>query len=100
MILDSKEIERMETRLDSMQRKLQQQYCETGKAVLEIADNEQKEINNIVDEMITLRRQLAEAKGELQCPECMAYNGMESRYCSRCGQLLNGERSTKNAGEK
>lgn len=89
--IGSKEIEHMEQQLEGMEARLQQQYCETGKAVLEIADNEQKEINSIVDEMIRLRRRIAEAKGDVQCADCMAYNDAGSKYCNRCGSRLEAE---------
>ena len=89
--IKAEEIERMEKQLESMEERLQRQYCETGKAVLEIADSEQKEINSIVDEMIRLRKRIAEAKGDIQCAGCMAYNASGSRYCNRCGSKLKNE---------
>lgn len=85
------EIEMMEKTLGQMEHELQNRYSEMGKSLLELADQERREIGSLVDDMIDLRRQLFTAKGETECENCTAYNPADARYCKNCGSKLTGK---------
>lgn len=82
------QVTRMEEKLDELEQQLQCHYCDMGKSILEMARQEQREINRLVDEIIKTRKALAQARCEVQCEECMAFNPPDSRYCRRCGARL------------
>ncbi|MDO4326249.1 MAG: zinc ribbon domain-containing protein [bacterium] len=74
--------------LSEMETALTEHYCDIGKSLLEIAEKEDKEINQLADKIIETRKQLALLQKEIQCPECLTYNSAGSRYCSNCGKRL------------
>ncbi len=82
------DIVQMEKLLNKMEFELQNRYAQMGKALLELAEKEQSSVNDLVDQMIDMRKCLAKAKGEQQCPECMTLNTPHSKYCSFCGLEL------------
>ena len=82
----------LEAVLSKKERELNELYCEMGKSLLELAENEQRVANRLVDEIIALRKKLVRAHNSVQCPECLAFNAAGSNYCSRCGSRFeNGE---------
>jgi len=64
----------MEKDLSKMECALYEQYCEIGKGILEMAEQENKKINFLVDRIIETHQKLAEAKNEKYCPECAEHN--------------------------
>lgn len=90
------EIERLEQALHRMERELQTNYQEIGKTVLEAADQQQKEVNKLVDDIISTRKQLSIAIEEIECDDCLAFNPRDARYCKRCGKKLD---QTETKGE-
>lgn len=82
------DIAQMEEKLRKLEHTLQRRYSEMGKGLLEMADQEQREIDRLVDEMIAIRKELAQAKNELRCESCTAFNPPDSNYCRRCGAKL------------
>lgn len=91
MQMDASERARMQELEDSIRQKeceLQKHYSQMGKSMLEMAEVEQRIVNRLVDEIIEARAELVEIKEEQECPECMAYNDADSRYCKRCGAKL------------
>ncbi|MDL2214098.1 zinc ribbon domain-containing protein [Clostridia bacterium OttesenSCG-928-O13] len=81
-------IARMENELDKLEGELQGRYRDMGKGLLELADQEQREIDRLVDEIVKTRKKLTRARHEIQCDECTAFNPPDSRYCRRCGAKL------------
>lgn len=87
----------MEKTLIRLENELQTHYRDIGKCLLEIAEHEQKTVNKLVDEIITLRRQLSICKQEIRCSTCMTVNPPDALYCKRCGKKLqNDERMNSN----
>ena len=82
------EIQRLEQSLSEMEAALTEHYCDIGKSLLELAEKEDKEINQLVDQIIETRRQIAALQKKVQCPGCLFYNSPDSRYCSHCGKKL------------
>lgn len=82
------EIKRMEQELSKMEYDLYEQYYEVGKSILEKAEQENKRINDLVEQIIETRRKLSEAKQEKYCPKCAASNDHGGLYCKRCGARL------------
>lgn len=82
------DVARMETALEEMEQALLARYSDVGKSVLELAEGEQRQVNALVERIVRARRQLARARGEVQCGECMTLNTPDSRYCKRCGHPL------------
>ncbi|MDL2235088.1 zinc ribbon domain-containing protein [Christensenellaceae bacterium OttesenSCG-928-L17] len=87
--------EKMETSAQALGKKIWKLECELlhrytsiGKGILELAESEAREVNRLVDEIIEMRQQLSEAKGELECSACMAHNVADSKFCNRCGAAL------------
>ncbi len=89
--LRSEETSRIEETLTRLEVDLQERYCRMGKELLEIADSEQRAINNLVDQIIKIKKALAVVNSEIECPQCMAHNASDSSYCKHCGQPLDGE---------
>lgn len=85
---DNEEIQKLELKLASKEAELERRYKELGKSLLELAGHEQRLANRLVDGIIEVKKQLALAKDEKQCPKCAAYNSGDSRYCKRCGLPL------------
>jgi hypothetical protein len=71
-----------------MEATLNEHYCNVGKQLLEMAEQEDREINNLVDKIIEIKKQLYELDRTVQCPSCLLMNSSESRYCSHCGNEL------------
>ena len=84
----SREIEKLEQSLRRMEHDLQTHYQEMGKTILEVADQRQKEVNKLVDEMIEMQKKLSKARHEIECDACLAFNPLDARYCKRCGKKL------------
>lgn len=74
--------------LSEMETALNERYCDIGKSLLEIAEKEDKEINQLVDKIVETRKELAVLQKKIQCPGCLTYNGAGSRFCSNCGMRL------------
>lgn len=82
------EIQRLTKSLGEMEAALNEHYCDVGKSLLELAEKEDKEINQLVDQIIETRRRIAALQKKIQCPDCLSHNSADSRYCSRCGTKL------------
>ena len=82
------EIQRLEPSLSEMEAALNEHYCDVGKSLLELAEKEDKEINQLVDQIIETRRQLTALQKQVRCPSCLSYNDSDSRYCNHCGTKL------------
>lgn len=94
-VLEEKEleIERLTKQLDHMEQELQEKYCDVGKFVLEKIERENREIDQLTDQVIKVKKELIRVKGEIRCPYCYQYNEPESIYCNRCGKKLEKVRS-------
>lgn len=90
------EIQELTQKLDYMEQELLEKYCDVGKSILEKAEKESKEIDQLVDEVIKVKQELVRAKGEKRCPHCYQYNEPESFYCSKCGAKLKEEKENSN----
>lgn len=82
------EVQRLAKSLSEMEAALNEHYCDVGKSLLELAEKEDKEINQLVDQIIETRRRIAALQKKIQCPACLSYNSSDSRYCSHCGTKL------------
>lgn len=82
------EVQRLTKSLGEMEAALNEHYCDVGKSLLEFAEKEDKEINQLVDQIIETRRKIAALQKRVQCPDCLTYNSSDSRYCSHCGTKL------------
>lgn len=78
----------LEETLARLEHKLQARYSEIGKSLLELAAQEQKEVNRLVDEIIAARKKLAQGKRQVRCGQCLALNQPGSAYCCQCGEKL------------
>lgn len=81
-------ITQLEGELNHLEADLQAHYCQIGKEILELAEKEQGQINNLVDQIINIKKKLAVIKNNIQCPWCMAYNSSDSKYCKHCGEEI------------
>jgi septal ring factor EnvC (AmiA/AmiB activator) len=79
------EVQRLERNLNKMETTLNEHYCNIGKQLLEMVEQEDQEINNLVDKIIEIKKQLYELEQTVQCPSCLLMNSSDSRYCSHCG---------------
>lgn len=82
------EIQRLTQQLDHKEHELLEKYCDVGKFVMERVEKENKEIDQLVDQVIEIKKELVRVKGEIRCPKCHQYNEPESIYCNRCGKKL------------
>lgn len=85
---DDESIDFMEKELIRMEVELQQIYASMGKTLLEMAWQEEKYINQLVDKIIVVKKQLSQAKGDISCSKCMTSNSFDSKYCRHCGAKL------------
>lgn len=85
------EIDRLTQQLDHMEQELLERYCDVGKYVLEKLEKENKEIDQLVDQVIEVKRKLVKVKGQIRCPNCYQYNEPDSVYCCKCGKKLEKE---------
>lgn len=90
------EIERLTQQLDHMEQELLEKYCDVGKFVLEKIEKENREIDQLVDQVIEVKKELVRVKGEIRCPYCYQYNEPESVYCNRCGKKLEEKKEEEN----
>jgi hypothetical protein len=81
-------VQRLERDLSKMEISLNEHYCNIGKQLLEMAEQEDQEINNLVDKIIEIKKQLYELHLTVQCPSCLLKNSSDSRYCRHCGNEL------------
>lgn len=93
-VLEEKEleIERLTKQLDHMEQELLEKYCDVGKFVLEKIERENREIDELTDQVIKVKKELIKVKGEIRCPYCYQFNEPESIYCNRCGKKLEKEK--------
>jgi NADH pyrophosphatase NudC (nudix superfamily) len=82
------DVQRLERDLNKMETTLNEHYCNIGKQLLEMAEQEDQEINNLVDKIIEIKKQIYELAQTVRCPSCLLMNSSESRYCSHCGNEL------------
>lgn len=75
----------LEEELHNLENKLTEQYCQMGKTVLELAENEKAVTDKLVDEIIEIRLRLSAEREELECESCACLNDSDSLYCKRCG---------------
>lgn len=88
------EIQRLMESLTEMETALNEHYCDIGKRLLEMAEKEDREINQLVDQIVQTRRQLTILQKRVRCASCLAYNSPDSRYCCQCGKKLCGKDET------
>jgi hypothetical protein len=81
----SDNVQDLERDLHKMEIALDEHYRNIGKQLLEMAEQEGQEINNLVDNIIEIKKQLYELHQTVQCPSCLLMNSSESRYCNQCG---------------
>ncbi|NLL66338.1 MAG: zinc ribbon domain-containing protein [Clostridiaceae bacterium] len=79
----------LEEELALLEADLQAHYCQIGKEILDMVESEKGKINDLVDEIIKLKKKIAVLNNEIECPWCMAYNLSGSQYCKHCGEKLN-----------
>lgn len=84
-----KGITQLEGELFHLEADLQAHYCQIGKEILDMVESEKGKINDLVDEIIKLKKKIAVLNNEIECPWCMAYNLSGSQYCKHCGEKLN-----------
>jgi hypothetical protein len=84
-------VQRLEHDLNEMEATLVDRYCSLGKQLLEVAEREDREINQLVDQIIEARKQLSQLRQTVLCPVCCARNSNASQYCSHCGSKLQKE---------
>ncbi len=89
------EIRRLTQQLNHMEQELQEKYCDVGKYVLEKVEKENREIDQLVDQVIEVKRELVRVRGEIRCPCCYQYNEPGSIYCSKCGKKLEKKKEDK-----
>lgn len=89
------EIDHLTQQLGYMEQKLQEKYSDVGKFIMDRVEKENKEIDHMVNEVIKLKKELVQAKGQIRCPKCYQYNEPDSSYCSRCGEKLEKEKNGK-----
>lgn len=77
--------------LTALECSLQRRYIDIGKEILELAEKENKEINQMVEEIVIIRRSLSQIK----CQGCSGANCADSKFCRHCGVSL----TTKNTKE-
>jgi hypothetical protein len=53
-------VQKLERDLNKMEATLNEHYCNVGKQLLEMAEQEDREINNLVDKIIEIKKQLYE----------------------------------------
>lgn len=82
------EVAQLEESLAQMELELQSHYCQMGKQLLELAGSEQKTVGTLVDAIVKTRKKLVLAKHEIECPNCITFNSVDSKYCKRCGTPL------------
>jgi hypothetical protein len=81
-------VQNLERDLNKMETILNEHYCNIGKQLLEMAEQEDQEINNLVDKIIDIKKRLYELEQTVQCPSCLLKNSSGSRYCRHCGNEL------------
>lgn len=82
------EVLQLEKLLTTQEIELQARYCQLGKQLLALAEDEQRRIDLLVDGIIDTHKKLVLAKHEIECPDCTTFNTEDSRYCKRCGTPL------------
>lgn len=82
---------KLEETLQGLQNQLFEHYCMTGKQLIEVAQAEKETIDQLVDEIIRVRKQLATVRKEKICTHCEAPNDQDSNFCKRCGQPIEKE---------
>jgi uncharacterized paraquat-inducible protein A len=85
------DVRKLEHDLSEMETTLTDHYCSVGKQLLEVAEREDREINQLVDQIIEKRKQLSALKKSVQCRSCLSMNSSDSVYCSHCGAKLQEE---------
>jgi uncharacterized paraquat-inducible protein A len=84
----------LEHSLQEMESTLASHYCNLGKQILEVAEKEDREISQLVDEIIETKKKLSVLNRTILCPNCNTQNSSESNYCHACGtKLPKGENS-------
>lgn len=78
----------IEARLNRLEHALQDKYSSIGKGVLALAERRNKEVNDLVDQIIETKTELSKIRGELSCGKCMSTNAPDSRFCKKCGAPL------------
>lgn len=86
------DINSIEENLNSLESELQNHYSQMGRTVLELADHEQRIIDELIAEIIELKTAIHQKRNEIQCPNCMKFNAAESNYCRFCGEALFSEK--------
>ena len=69
-------------------------YLQTGKRMLETAEQTSRKANALAERMIAAKKLLASSQDQARCPSCLTLNPSKSHYCGCCGTKLNEERKT------
>lgn len=94
---DNNQIKELEETLNRLEYELQSHYSDMGKCLLDLAEQEQKKVDKLVDEIIILRKRLSIYKQEIECSTCMTVNPPDAVYCKRCGKKFDyAERKRQN----
>lgn len=87
--------------VNEAQNKIKDAYSEIGKIMykkhLDGAETDEsftdliEQIDKLMNEVSMLNDKIAELKNSLKCPECGAFNTVDSEYCCKCGAHLKSE---------
>lgn len=88
--MPQKDIAAMERAISRIEQAISERYTQLGKELLDLAETNQQVIDQLLDELIHLRKELADNQGERSCQRCSAFNRSDSRFCTRCGYELEG----------
>ena len=91
-------IQKLKLKIASLKGDVENKYAELGRyeyqrSVKGAEDEEYRDsiiadIRQLKQEIVAVKKKLAELRGGKVCPACSAINPEESNYCSKCGEAL------------
>lgn len=84
----AEEILALEGTLKSLKAELATRYYQAGKRLIDMAEDEQRRIDAIAADIISMERRLADVRRDAVCEYCDCINSADSAYCKRCGKKL------------
>jgi len=77
-----------EARVIKLERALESLYSQTGKSLLQQAEEAARQADGLTDQLILAKKGLAQLKSDILCPRCQTLNPRHYFYCGHCGGRL------------
>lgn len=86
--------------LSELEEQLARKYTDIGKGLMAFAEIEGKEVDGLVDDIISQRRTLSKLRNEAESETCIHVPQADQMVCTHCGAIIHTDITKKEIGHE